>query len=69
MNSVCEKGVLYLEKWSQKYYLTSENVINRLKYGKAHAARSRAVVLYDMSFGVQFNSRKVDSMSNVRALT
>jgi hypothetical protein len=38
--------------------LTSENVINRLKYGKAHAAGSRAVVLYDMSFGVQFNSRK-----------
>ena len=39
--------MLYLEKWSQKYNLTSGNVFNRLKYGKARAAASRAVVLYD----------------------
>ncbi len=39
--------MLHLEKWSQKYNLTSGNVFNRLKYGKARAAASRAVVLYD----------------------
>ena len=39
--------MLYPEKWSQKYNLTSGNVFNRLKYGKARAAASRAVVLYD----------------------
>lgn len=42
-----KRGVLYLVKWSQKYNLTSGNVFNRLKYGKARAAASRAVVLYD----------------------
>ena len=39
--------MLYLEKWSQKYNLTSGNVFNRLKYGKARAAASRAVVFFD----------------------
>ena len=41
------KGVLYLEKWSQKYNLTSGNVFNRLKYGQTRAAASRAVVFFD----------------------
>jgi imidazoleglycerol phosphate synthase glutamine amidotransferase subunit HisH len=36
--------------------LTSGNVFSWLKYGKAPAAASRAVVLFDMSFGVQFHS-------------
>jgi len=42
-----------------------ESIFSWPKYGNAPAAASRAVMVCDMAFGVQFNSKKMmGSMSN-----
>ena len=50
-----------LFEWNRGVIISSEVLIDlgkifyRLKYGKAHAAADDAVVMYDMTSGVQFD--------------
>jgi hypothetical protein len=60
--------VILVRMWSQKTLFELGSVFSWLKYGKATAATSRVVVLFDMAFGVKFHYENVDGISN-EALT
>ena len=51
-------GGYFVLKTITKTLFDLGNIISWPKYGNAPAAASRAVVLCDMAFGVQFSSKK-----------